>query len=198
MINMIVRLDKYKNYRQYINHQKEKTTKNIVIKNHIDNWNKRVKYFEDELKYINIKKNSKCLCIASRYGEEVEALKNLGFDAVGIDLVECKPLTIKMDMHNLKFNNNTFDFVYTNAIDHSYYIDKVIKEMIRVLKNNGILMIKIELNNQNEYESYLFESESDINSIVNKNLNSYELENFTKKGEGKCIWHVFIYNNIIK
>lgn len=61
--------------------------------------------------------------------------------AIGIDLVPHPPLVIKGDMHNLKFEDNEFDLIYTNVVDHIYYIEKCFSEKRRVLREGGILVI---------------------------------------------------------
>lgn len=49
----------------------------------------------------------------------------------------------KLDMHNLiDFNNESFDVVYSShALEHALYPNKVISEIYRVLKNDGIFML---------------------------------------------------------
>jgi len=202
---MIIKLNEYINYEDYIKHQMEKTLNKNIKQDHINKWDERVKCFEKEFKDLKLDKKSKCLCVASRYGEEVVALQNLGCDAIGIDLVENKPYSIKMDMHDIKFKDNSFDFVYTNAIDHALHIDIVIKELIRVLKNNGILMIKLEINDIKSYEDfvktynvYMFNSELDIENLINHNLDRYKLERKLIEGEEDHLWNVLIYRKITK
>ena len=61
-----------------------------------------------------------CLCLGARTGQEVVALKELGVEnSIGIDIVPHEPNVIKGDIHDLDFKDETFDFVYTNIIDHS-------------------------------------------------------------------------------
>ena len=195
---IMIKLNKYTSYSEYCKHQKSKALLENVLEDHKLKWNDRVDYFINEFKDLNLPNKSNVLCIASRYGEEVEALKKLNHNAIGIDLIEFKPYTIKMDMHKLEFEDGSFDVVYTNAIDHSYDIKKCIKEMIRVLKEEGTIIIKIELNNNNTYETYVFNSEEDITNILKRLVKDYEFESFISKGEGKCIWHGLIYKQVIK
>ena len=111
----------FDNYQAYIDFQKEKTldkTKRSKWLN--DEWDEKVNYFNSIFKElfneIHLDVKSKCLCIGARTGQEVHALKKLGFFAIGIDIVECKPLVEIGDMHNLKYPDNSFDFVV--ALEH--------------------------------------------------------------------------------
>jgi ubiquinone/menaquinone biosynthesis C-methylase UbiE len=70
----------------------------------------------------------------------------LGLDSIGIDLVEFPPYTIKGDIHNLEFVDNKFDFIFTNILDHSLYLDKFISEMERVCAKDGIIILNIQEN----------------------------------------------------
>lgn len=170
----------YKDKNEYINHQLEKTSSMYIIKKHKRNWNKAIKIFKAEFRKLNIPDKSKCLCVCSRYGEEVEALNNLGYNnVIGIDLYECPPYTKKMDMHELEFNDNEFDFIYCNSVDHSYNLTKSISEMYRVCKNKGIISIQIELNNYGDYEVIVFNSVENIKSIFDKLKINYKLKIFT-------------------
>lgn len=65
----------------------------------------------------------------------------MGAEAIGIDLFYFPPHVQIGDMHNLDFKDNTFDFVFTNILDHSLYIEKAVKEIIRVTKVNGYMLI---------------------------------------------------------
>ena len=67
----------------------------------------------------------------------------MGYSAIGIDIVECKPLVELGDMHNLKYKDQTFDFVFSNILDHSLYPKKSISEIERVLKKNGYCFLQI-------------------------------------------------------
>ena len=87
----------------------------------------------------------KCICMGSRTGQEVAALRELGKEAIGIDLVEFPPLTIKGDIHNLDYSNNVFNFVFTNIFDHSLYPDKFISEMERVCESGGHIIVNFQL-----------------------------------------------------
>ncbi len=148
---------RYENYEDYLSHQKEKTS----------NEEKRQKWLGEEwdLKLDGFKKefskfqgyfetgDKKCLCIGARTGQEVAALKSLGAqDTVGIDLIPCEPHVIEGDAHSLQFEDETFDFVYTNVLNYAFDPKKMISEIERVLKKNGVLFLQASMGPvQDEY-----------------------------------------------
>lgn len=164
-------LRKYKNNDEYIEHQLSKTNNPKVIENHKLNREYNVHGFMRKFRLFDgYNKTDPILCIGSRYGEEIEALNNMDrHNVIGIDLIEYPPYTQKMDMHNLEFDDNKFNIVYTNSLDHSRNPEKAIREMIRVLnKEIGLITIEIQLFNNGNYEVNLFESILDIKNIFDK------------------------------
>ena len=141
-------LNKHDCYETYVKYQKIKTTDIERIQKWLgDEW--EIKYdgfmniFNRNFKYLQNKDNA--LCLGARTGQEVKALINLGIKAIGIDLVEFLPYTIKGDIHNLKYKESEFDLVFTNIMDHVLYPDKFCKEIQRICKNDGIIIIHLKL-----------------------------------------------------
>ena len=138
----------FENYEDYIRFQKEKTLDQSRRSKWLnDEWDIKTnffnKIFSSLINEINLPNDANCLCIGARTGQEVYALQKLGFSAIGIDIVECKPLVEVGDMHNLKYKNDTFDFIFCNILDHSLYPEKSISEIERVLKKNGFCFLQI-------------------------------------------------------
>ncbi|KAL0441150.1 UNVERIFIED_CONTAM: hypothetical protein Sradi_0053900 [Sesamum radiatum] len=105
-------------------------------------WTRKVKVFSqffDGLKHRQLLFNgSKSLCIGARVGQEVAALKRVGVhDSVGIDLVPYPPLVLKGDFHHQPFDDETFDFEFSNVFDHALYPWKFVGEIERTLKREG-------------------------------------------------------------
>jgi ubiquinone/menaquinone biosynthesis C-methylase UbiE len=92
---------------------------------------------------------------------------------------------LKMDITNLNFINNSFDFIISIAVIHHLNFDnrvKMINELFRVLKKNGLMLISawglIDLNNHhlpntlknatkiNDNNDYLIPFKSDNISIL--------------------------------
>ncbi len=146
----IIVSNRHKNYSSYINKQKEKTIdphriamwKGAEWEVKLDGFRK---LFERNKNFIRDKK--KGICLGSRTGQEVVALKEIGINCIGIDLVSFPPYTIKGDIHNLKYKESSFDFVFTNIFDHSLYPEKFVSEIERVCSKNGIILINLQINN---------------------------------------------------
>ncbi len=79
------------------------------------------------------------LCLGPRLGTEVKALHSLGYFAVGIDLNpgHDNPYVLPGDFHALVFADASVDAVYTNAFDHAFEPERVLAEVVRVLRPGG-------------------------------------------------------------
>ena len=141
--------NRHKTYEDYINKQIEKTLDpNRIKKWKGDEWQIKVDGFKNlfnrNKEFLKNKKNS--ICLGSRTGQEVFVLRELGLNSIGIDLVEFPPYTVKGDIHNLKFDDEKFDFIFTNILDHSLYLEKFISEMERVCIKDGIIILNTQEN----------------------------------------------------
>ncbi|XP_021293145.1 uncharacterized protein LOC110423285 [Herrania umbratica] len=141
----------YTSYDSYIQRQLNKTLNPKLRKVWTTrDWDRKIQVFSrffHELKLQNLLSNSsKSLCIGARVGQEVEALKRVGVpDSIGIDLVPCPPLVLKGDFHNQPFDNETFDFEFSNVFDHALYPHKFVAEIERTLKPDGICVLHVAL-----------------------------------------------------
>ncbi|XP_020973127.1 uncharacterized protein LOC107633898 [Arachis ipaensis] len=141
----------YTSYDAYIQHQLNKTLNPKLRKVWTTrDWNRKIPVFArffQELKDKHLLHNaSKALCIGARVGQEVEALRRVGVtDSIGIDLVPFPPLVVKGDFHNQPFDNDTFDFEFSNVFDHALYPHKFVAEIERTLKPNGICVLHVAL-----------------------------------------------------
>lgn len=63
---------------------------------------------------------------------------------VGIDLNPgAEPSLVSLgDFHDIPFGEGAFDVVFTNSLDHAFDIAKVICEVQRVLKPDGLLIVE--------------------------------------------------------
>jgi SAM-dependent methyltransferase len=173
MNNIIMRRkigDEYETYEHYIDHQKEKT--NDIRRRKLwlgKEWKMKIDIFKNVFKFYKdekiLKDDMKCLCFGARTGQEVVALNDIGMDALGIDIVPQEPYVIKGDIHDAPFPDKSFDFVFTNIIDHSINPQKFISEIERVLKSGGHALVQLQLNcKSDEYaENDVYNSKSVIN-----------------------------------
>lgn len=149
----------YSNYEDYITYQAKKTKDPERQKKWLGpEWNSKIEGFKKEFSKISslLNKNSKILCLGARTGQEVQALRDLGFEnSIGIDIVPFEPLVILGDIHNLNFEDESFDLVYSNILDHSLYPSKMISEIERVLKVDGFAFLQIQYGiHQDEYTEF--------------------------------------------
>jgi len=163
----------YKSYEEYKEHQTEKTKMDSEFKTALNEWEWRKDDFLKAFKILdgilNLKE-SNALCLGARYGCEVDTLRYLGCDALGVDLVPRLPLVVGGDFHNLDFKDESYDLVYSNALDHVYDMKKFLGEASRVLKHNGILFLELPVGQRCEgvgvYECIGIESVSDIIKLL--------------------------------
>jgi SAM-dependent methyltransferase len=96
----------------------------------------------------SLSKDSKILTIGPRTEGEMLALVGYGFlpkNIVGLDLITYSPWVDIGDMHEMPYEENSFDVVLAGwviAYSHDPYI--AAKEMIRVVKPGGIIAIGVE------------------------------------------------------
>ena len=161
----------YDKYDDYVSHQKIKTLDPKRREEWIKEWNDKVSIFSSIFnEHINIIRScSKALCVCARVGHEVKALQDIGLDSIGIDLVPFDPYVIFGDMHNIPFNDNSFDFVFCNSFDHSLYPNKFIEEIERILKPNGYCFLILQTNTSGDkYSENEITSSADVISLFHK------------------------------
>jgi len=148
----------YADYQEYIEYQKQKTTDPVKRKKWLtEEWDSKIAGFKQEFsKLAFLTPQTKALCLGARTGQEVEALRQMGLtDVVGIDIVPHEPLVVEGDIHNLQFEDGSFDLVYTNILDHSIDPVKMISEAERVLKVGGVFYLQIQVGiSQDEYTEF--------------------------------------------
>jgi len=157
----------YEKYEDYVKHQLKKTSDKSKQKKWLGvEWKKKINIFKDLFtnldKFINGK--TKAICLGSRTGQEVVALKKLGVeDSIGIDLHEFKPYTIVGDIHKIDFPDNTFDLAFSNIFDHSLFPEKFASETYRVLQEGGIFILHVQIGiDQDVYTEVIIENKNSI------------------------------------
>jgi ubiquinone/menaquinone biosynthesis C-methylase UbiE len=49
---------------------------------------------------------------------------------------------VQGDFHDLQFAPKSVDVVYTNSLDHAFDIDRIAREILKVLKPEGLLIVE--------------------------------------------------------
>ncbi|KAK9074630.1 hypothetical protein SSX86_007228 [Deinandra increscens subsp. villosa] len=146
----------YTSYESYIHHQLHKTTNPKLRKIWTTrDWDRKIRVFSQffsDLKHKKLISNtSKALCVGARVGQEVEALKRVGVrDSVGLDLVPYPPLVIRGDFHYQPFDDETFDFEFSNVFDHALYPERFVGEIQRTLKVGGVCVLHVALDRRSD------------------------------------------------
>lgn len=93
-----------------------------------------------------VRPRARVLCLGARLGAEVAAFRDLGAFAVGIDLNpgQGNPWVMFGDFHRLEFPNGSVDVVYSNSLDHSFDIARVVAEVRRVLAEDGQFVVEAD------------------------------------------------------
>ena len=96
----------YNEYTQYLDHQRGNTLDPVRRKKWLnEEWDLKINGFKTVFSKLldegALKTDQRALCIGARTGQEIIALRELGIDAVGIDIVPHDDLVLEGDMHNL-------------------------------------------------------------------------------------------------
>jgi hypothetical protein len=99
---------------------------------------------------IDFKKNAKVLFIGPRAESELFLAKSYGFkwkNLKGLDLISYSPKVVLGDMHDIPFDDNSFDIVVMGwVIAYSQTPKIAMKEVVRIMKPNGYCAVGVEYN----------------------------------------------------
>lgn len=154
-----------------------------------DEWEPKVTIFRDYFKQeldksiFSDAENyplKKALCIGARTGQEVQALIDLGVDAIGVDIVPNEPLVQEGDLHDLPFQDATFNLVFSNVFDHALYPDRMVAEMERVCDDSGLMLLHLQIGMSTDF--YGVTEIRDIEAVSNlfKSSNILKAEDITE------------------
>lgn len=117
------------------------------------------------------------LCLGARTGGEVQAFRDVGCFAVGIDLNPggASSYVLDGDFHSLLFPDACVDLAYCNCVDHVFDFDRFCSETRRIVKPYGVLLL--ELPKREDHRAGLWESFvwNDVADLIEK----YERVGFT-------------------
>jgi SAM-dependent methyltransferase len=131
----------YSSYEEYVRHQKSKFE-------HLDLSDYDRKYRGLLVARLRagalLKPGASVLCLGARQGTEVKAFQDLGCFAIGIDLNPGgeNKFVLPGDFHAVQFPDGCVDVVFTNSFDHTFDPEKLIGEIARLLKTDGLLIVE--------------------------------------------------------
>lgn len=89
---------------------------------------------------------SRTLIIGGRTEEEIFMFRGYGFrDVTAVDLISYSPLVVEGDMHDLPFEDGSFDFIFcAYTLVYSKEPSRAAREFVRVLSDGGTVAIAVE------------------------------------------------------
>lgn len=131
----------YRTYDEYRRHQRSKQP--LILRTDYDERFRaalRQRLISDGL----VKRGAVVLCLGARSGAEVRAFLDYGCFAVGVDIKPTRenPWVLAGDFQALQFPDATVDAIFTNSLDHAHDIDRVLAEIARVLKPDGLVVVE--------------------------------------------------------
>lgn len=168
----------YNTYEEYLKHQKLKLESISDVNSYLKSYD--IKYHQELKRRLKeekiIQPGMNVLCLAARIGTEVRSFLDIGCFAVGLDLnpgIENKYVVFG-DFHDIQYPDNCVDVIFSNSIDHTFDINLLIKEIKRVLKPNGFLILEIVKGTEEEHspDSYEVITWKKIDDLVDKFLKS--------------------------
>ncbi len=131
----------YGGYQEYLEHQQDKL-QHLDLSRYEDHYERLLRERLATLGRLN--PGALAVCLGARRGAEVRAFRNRGCVAIGLDLNpgEKNPDVICGDFHALPFQRRSADVVFTNSLDHVFEVERFIREIRRVLKPAGLLIVE--------------------------------------------------------
>jgi SAM-dependent methyltransferase len=85
------------------------------------------------------------LCVGCRNALELDRFRDRGFaDVIGIDVFSQRADILVMDMHDMTFDDDSFDIVYaSHSLEHSYDVDRVANEVVRVARDGAVVGVEV-------------------------------------------------------
>ena len=131
----------YDSYQDYLEHQKAK-----LETHEFGQYDEEFRQaLRERLRPLELEwRGRSVLCLGARIGSEVKAFLDLGAFAVGIDLNPGREnrYVVQGDFHNLPYAPNSIDVVYTNSLDHVFDLERMAKEVLKVLKPGGLFLVE--------------------------------------------------------
>jgi SAM-dependent methyltransferase len=162
-----------RDYEQYIKLQRDRSLSKYHSTSKIEN--ERKEFFVSLLgSLLSNAHVNEILVIGCRNTYELDLLSSMfSCNVIGVDLFSRDKRVKVMDMHCLEFGDYFFDIVYcSHSLEHAYDYNKVISEVVRVLKNDGYIAIEVPVNYKTQgSDIHDFISSANIKELFAKHVN---------------------------
>ena len=103
------------------------------------------KILDERIGNIDSLQGKTMICLGARLGGEVRAFKTLGAIAIGIDLNPGKDSmdVLAGDFHNIAFPDNSFNYAYSNVLDHIFDVNRFAGEVCRIMIKDGFFFATV-------------------------------------------------------
>jgi SAM-dependent methyltransferase len=171
-----VSFKKYNSYKDYISHQssKMKNVFSVVNSEYQKKYRKSLGHRLERMarKTKRLEKGMSVLCLGARDGTEVKAFQDAGYFAVGVDLFPVSPsYVLKGDFQKLPYPESSVDIIFMNCIDHVFDLDRLLKDVVRILKPSGLFLVdfsQIAFPSNDRWASCKWDSLKDIGLYIRK------------------------------
>ena len=107
-------------------------------------WQWKINVFTDNflrLSNVGLLPKSKCICLGARTGQEVVALNNIGYNALGIDIVPYEKANVFLgDIHNSNMKIIHLILLLQIYLTILFILINFVSETERVLKPGGLAL----------------------------------------------------------
>jgi SAM-dependent methyltransferase len=125
------------------------------------------------------------LCVGCRNYDEIRYFRKKGASkAIGIDLFSDDSDIVIMDMHDLKYPDNSFDVVYSrHSFEHAYDKRKVAQQFIRVLRDRGVVVVEVPGKYKGGGDYNRFEGLEDVLDAFEPHVGVFLRKEYSRKEE---------------
>lgn len=163
----------YRDYEDYVRHQRAK----LGAIGDLSGYDSRFRAaLGERLRALGlIAPGMRVLCLGARLGTEVKAFRDLGCFAVGVDLNPGaeNAFVLYGDFHAIQFPTGSAELTFTNSLDHVLDVERVLGEVHRVLRPEGLFIVeavrgRAEGQTPGLYESFFWSTIDDLAALLQR------------------------------